>query len=145
MKMRLAIMTLLLLAGTARAENLMIVVSEADCRWLQAHTPAPDVAYVPGRDVHGRAVAPADLPGTPQLAIAERIPITLSIPLWKFLGRATPPLLSGAEVDAGTVTVDRKSGHVFYNGQPVSDPGRAELVAACRERDRRHHGGADRD
>ena len=40
-----------------------VAVSRADCQRLVAHVPAADVAYKPGVDVHGKAVASADLPG----------------------------------------------------------------------------------
>ena len=37
------------------------------------HEPAPDVAYQPGVDVHGRAVAPADLNGGSQIELPDVI------------------------------------------------------------------------
>ena len=58
-----------LLAWPAVAQQVLsplstkVVISGQDCQRLVRHVPAPDVAYKPGIDVHGKAVAPADLPG----------------------------------------------------------------------------------
>jgi len=41
-----------------------VIISTQDCQRLVRHVPAPDVAYKPGVDVHGKTVAPADLAGS---------------------------------------------------------------------------------
>lgn len=59
---------LFLAATPAIAETVDIsgqpyYVTKSDCNALVQYRQAPDVAYQPGKDVHGKAVAPADLPG----------------------------------------------------------------------------------
>jgi hypothetical protein len=51
-----------LAAPAARAET--VTVSKQDCSRLIHHQPAPNVAYQPGVDVHGKKVASADLEGS---------------------------------------------------------------------------------
>lgn len=48
-------------AQTPDAGPFTVRLSADDCQRLIPHTPAPDVAYRPGADVHGRDVAPATL------------------------------------------------------------------------------------
>ena len=61
---------LALVGGQAQAQQVLsplathVVISGQDCQRLVRHVPAPDVAYKPGVDVHGKPVAPADLPGS---------------------------------------------------------------------------------
>jgi len=119
-------------AVSSLAQGTIVVVSDSDCRWLTRHVPDADVAYVPGRDVRGRSVAPADLPGSTSLNLPREIPIALTIPLTTFLGEATPPFLADAEVTPGTVTVDRDTGAVAFNGVPVTKAGKDHLIAACK-------------
>jgi hypothetical protein len=59
-------------------------VDPALCQALVKHTPAPDVNYQPGVDVHGKPVAPADLPGS-QVQLPSAIKIPLSVQLSKVL------------------------------------------------------------
>lgn len=139
MMLRILAIALVFAAGAARADGLQVVVSDADCRWLTAHLPADDVAYQPGRDVHGGTVAPADLPGSAQVALPDTIPIYLTIPVETFLGPDASPFVAPGDVDAGVVTIDRRTGEVAYNDVPVSTPGRAWLVAACDERAKSRH------
>lgn len=109
-------------AVAAHAENIVIVEDVGACRLVEIHRPAPDVAYQPGVDVHGRPVAPADLAGSPAVVLPQDIPIDLGIPLSAFLGTETPPFLDEAEVDVGRVTVDIRTGALHYNGQRLDSP-----------------------
>lgn len=58
-------------ADTGHAQSRTVTITEADCARLVKHMPAPDVAYDGGRDVYGRAVAPADLDGGAQITLPE--------------------------------------------------------------------------
>lgn len=109
-------------AVAAHAGNIVIVEEVGACRLVEIHRPAPDVAYQPGVDVHGRKVAPADLPGSAAVVLPKTIPVDLRIPLSAFLGAETPPFLDEAEVDAGRVSVDIRTGALFYNGQRLDSP-----------------------
>jgi len=125
---------LLLPAAALAEERAAVTASEADCRWLVKHVASADVAYKPGVDVRGRKVAPADLNGGGSIDVPREIPISLLIPLRNLPVPVAPTLLNRAEIYAGTVTVDRISGKVLYNGKPVGDAGQAELAAACEAR-----------
>lgn len=107
-----------------------IAVDPAACRWVQRHEPAPDVAYTPGVDARGRAVAPADLPGSQSLALPETIEIGITVPLAERFGVPKDALYKG-EAYVGTVTV--RDGRVLFNGRPVAPAAEGELVALCRK------------
>lgn len=124
--------------GDARAPS--IVVDRAVCRALPRHVPAPDVAYQPGVDAQGRAVAPADLPpadlagsgGAADTAAAlglDRIQIDLTRDL---AGRFGIPVdsLYRTEAYIGLVTVE--NGRVTLNGNPLGPVATEELVLVCR-------------
>ena len=107
------------------------VITAADCRRLVTkHTPAPDVAYRAGIDVHGRPVAPAESGAAARIVLPDEIVIDVLIPLDEFLGDKTPPRTARAEVRVGAVTVvgDRLS----FNGQPLGDSAAAAIAAECR-------------
>ncbi len=119
--------------GAAHEKQAEVVVEASDCRWLVRHRPAADVAFEPGVDVRGRRVAPADLEGGRPIEIPRELTIALEIPLVLLGEERQLRTLSLAELDAGRVTVDRVSGRVDYNGQPLADPAREKLAAACRQ------------
>lgn len=87
------------------------------CRLWMRHEPGPDVAYRPGADIYGNAVAPADL-GAPVTAIPDviRIPVTVDL-----VGRLNQSLPQGMLLEApvGLAEIYR-DGRVLYNGQDVS-------------------------
>lgn len=122
--------------GVVRAEEIQLLISKQDCRWLSVHVPADDVAYKPGVDVRGKAVAPADLSSSTRLQLQDQILLDLNIPLGFFLGRTAAGRLADADVNAGQVSLDTSTGQVSYNGQPLSDQGRRGLAAACRAMDK---------
>lgn len=62
-------------------QPIRIVITKVDCSRLIRHVPAPDVAYQPGLDARGRAVAPADLPGSGADALPNLLPEVLEFPI----------------------------------------------------------------
>lgn len=100
--------------------------SEVICEVLEKHVPDADVAYVPGVDVHGKAVAPADLDGGSQVRLPDIIEIPLGVDLASRLGMD----YSSNELTAplGTLEV-YPDGSVLLNGRDVS----GEAVALCAE------------
>jgi hypothetical protein len=109
-------------------------VDPAFCRALVKHTPDADVAYQPGVDVHGKAVAPADLPGAPQMQLPSQIKIPLTLNLAKILNlnvSAYPynQLGTGTEAQLGTLTVE--DGKVLFNDQQISDAEQDRLAVLC--------------
>jgi len=118
--------------GSAPAQQVL-VVDNATCRQLTRHVPAPDVAYRPGVDVNGRAVAPADLPADSDLNLPRDIPIDLRIPVQSILGAASPRLTELADIRPGRLVV-QADGQVLFEGRVVGDDARDRLVALCRGR-----------
>lgn len=106
------------------------------CQALTArHRPAPDVEYVPGVDVRGRAVAPADVPGSagasPLLLERFEIPVTLDFARRMGFsgGRAGTSGQLPGNAEIGRLVID--GGRVSFNGQPLGGSSQAALAAAC--------------
>ena len=112
-----------------KADNT-IVIDTAACRWAQRHVAAADVEYRPGVDVNGRPVAPADLPGSNNVALPKEIQIGITADIAKRF-KLPPNALYAGEAYIGTVAVDTLSGKVTFNGQPIDNDAERELVALC--------------
>ncbi|HVJ40360.1 MAG TPA: hypothetical protein VM639_02635 [Dongiaceae bacterium] len=123
---------LALVVTAAPLASADIAISRRDCEYLTRYQPAPDVAYQPGVDVHGRPVAPADIGGGSQL----KLPETIYIPIEVNIGRryhipANSPLWK-ATAEIGTVAVT--GDQVTFNGQPLTSDDDAALAAMCRDK-----------
>ncbi len=106
----------------------------AFCQALIKHTPRADVAYQAGVDTKGNAVAPADVPGQPQMQIPTKINIPLTLNLAKVLNLNTSQypydqLGTGTEAQLGTITVD--GDQVLFNGKAISDTQQDNLAVLC--------------
>lgn len=121
---------LILLLAPCAALGRTVVITESNCRILERHQPRADVTYQPGVDARGKPVVPADLYTGPQIRPPDQITVNLPIPITQFLAQA-PPFLDQAEIDAGKVTVDRRTGAIFYNGQRIDSP----YVVQCDDED----------
>ncbi len=72
-------------AQGSRAEQVTVsgapvYVTKGDCMALVRHHPSVGTAYQPGTDVHGKYVAPADLPNSnPSYALSEKVQFQLKI------------------------------------------------------------------
>ncbi|CAO3401081.1 hypothetical protein [Azospirillum palustre] len=109
------------------------VIDLSLCQRLTRHVPAADVEYRPGVDVNGRAVAPADLPGSAGAQPPIPIDLPLSVDLARRMGVALPsvPYLPN---DITAVWLSVVGDRLYLNGQPI-DPGAEErLYAYCRTR-----------
>jgi len=123
MRNPLSLLIVLMIVPAALVAAPRTIVSEqGECRLVPIHKPDADVAYQPGVDVNGKAVAPADLPGSGGITLPNDITIGLRVPLADILGADTPPFLGDAGIDVGQVTVDRLTGALFYNGQRLDAP-----------------------
>jgi hypothetical protein len=120
-----AILALFLLTGSAAAQ---IRVSGTDCRRLVEHKADASVAYTPGVDVNGRAVAPADLPGGAKVQVPDEFVIPIVFYLKRGFGAPGNPTTG---VQAGQVTV--KGNTAYYNGQSLTDESQEELARLCRD------------
>lgn len=106
-----------------------VALTREDCTRLQATAPAEAVDYVPGVDVGGHPVPPADLPRgsfNPALSAAE-----IEVELGGFgrgwrLGGPRPNVI------VGRIGFDR-DGAILLNGEWLAAADRERLAAACRE------------
>ena len=111
-----------------------ITVSSSACQALTAHTPSDDVAYKPGVDVSGGAVAPADLNASGQLDLGadHEYWLPIELPLANVLSIATTDSLNvvrDSKIGVGSVTV--KDGRAFFNGEPLGDAQSNAIAAEC--------------
>lgn len=131
------LLTLLLTPGLSaaaesvvvEADALRITVTEAECRALVAHVPAPDMAYQPGTDVMGRPVAPADLPGGSAITLPDSFEIPITVDLADRYGIPADPSLFDGEVRVGMVTL--KDSRLYFNGQPLTPDDESAVAHAC--------------
>jgi hypothetical protein len=126
-------------SGESTAQVMAQGVGEVDPRLCQAlttrHRPAPDVEYIPGVDVRGRAVAPADLPGSAgaNRQTLERFEIPVTLDFAQRMGFSggrvgTSGKLPG-NAEVGRLIID--GGRVTFNGAQVGGGSEAALAAAC--------------
>lgn len=105
----------------------IVVVGKATCRALTAHQPAPDVAYKPGVDVHGKPVAPADLPSANTGQDQVRVALKRNLPV----GAAG---LGASEIVVGEVKVDLLTGKATLDDKPLEAGLQSDVMAACARR-----------
>ena len=123
----------LLAAVPARAheEQAEVIITRADCARLVEHVPAPDVAYQPGVDAYGRAVAPADLNSGAQIQAPEILRIPIEIDLFDRFGIPANPALYESDIPIGEVVY--RNGRLSFNGRPLQGDAAAELSRRCQE------------
>jgi hypothetical protein len=125
-----------LLATIATAHAASPSVDPVLCRQLVKHTPAPDVAYKAGVDIHGKKVAPADLDSNATMQIQNPITIPLTADLLTFLNIPASNFpfnkMGRTDINLGVLTVD--GDRVSYNGQPLSGEQQDKLVALCSQK-----------
>ncbi|HEX3498443.1 MAG TPA: hypothetical protein VHT04_03895 [Stellaceae bacterium] len=125
-----------LVAVPAIAQQGPIIVSSSACDSIAHINDAPGVAYTPGVDADGNAVAPADLPGggtALNQAIASA-PVKITVDLQKRFGIPANATLFQGESQIGYVTI--QDGKAYLDGQPLNVAEQGLLATACRERER---------
>lgn len=86
------------------------------------HNPSSDIHFKPGVDVHGKAVAPADL-NQPPVIVENVIKIPLTIDMAARLGRRIP---AGTELETSLGLIEiYPDGRVVYNGEDWRDQANA--------------------
>ena len=123
-KLALATVMLLPLATVAQAadptdgKSEAIAVEKMICEQLYVHTAAEDVAFKPGVDVDGNAVAPAEMPSQ---GAAITAPDYIEVPLTVDLAqRLNQPVPEGVKME-GVIGNLRlyKDGRISYNGNDI--------------------------
>ncbi len=89
--------------------------------------------YVPGIDVRGNPVAPADLGGAPRLTLPDELVLPVTPDVFTFLGRVPPRGLEQLRANVGELRIRLSDGHTTFNGQPLGPTADADLLAACRQ------------
>lgn len=109
------VVILLAMTGTSWAADQPDI--QTFCQALPNHKPEAGVNYMPGVDVHGKPVAPADLGGgVPALPDIIRVPLTIDLAQRMNLG-----LPADTEMDADVTFIDiYRDGRVDYNGQEIT-------------------------
>jgi len=116
--------------GAAVSPDGTVIVSSKACAEVVAHLPDAGVAYTPGVDVNGGAVAPADLPDSVSPIAGENFPIFMTLDLKKRFHVPESAKLFRPEATVGLIVI--QGDQVFFNGQSIA-PGEASLLAAaCR-------------
>ena len=118
-------------APAGAAEGAYLTLSENDCARLARHYPADDVTYQPGRDVRGKAVAPADLGGGSGLILPDAVVIPIEVELFERYGIPANGASFKGDLYVGEVVVDVATGRATFNGQPLASDAEAELAARC--------------
>ncbi len=125
-------------APLAAAET--VTVTREDCARLVEHVASADVAYQPGVDVNGNAVASADLDDEGRLDLAgDDIALNIGVPIFAFAGTVgdeTKFINQGGKIGnfdatAGIGAVTLRGDVVHFNGRPLSSPEAQRLAAAC--------------
>ena len=92
---------------------------------------APGADYVPGVDVRGNAVAPADL--NRPLQLPEELVLPIAPDLFARTGRTPPRGFPDMRTQIGELHIRLADGAMTFNGQKLGPAADAELVQACRD------------
>jgi hypothetical protein len=122
----------MLMSWSTMATSQTLSITGTDCTRLISHTAEADVAYKPGVDVQGRAVAPADLNPAPAIRVPDSIVFDVAADLRRFGIPNSSPLFQ-PHLGLGAIRVER-DGRAFFNGQPLESPEIAALRELCRQR-----------
>ena len=115
--------------------DLPVYVTRQDCSQLVAHHADAGVAYQPGVDVHGKYVAPADVPGPNYNILPDKVTFDLKVnPLAYGAQQSTTAggKYSNTAVPMAHIEVDLLSGAVKLNGQSLDGEQTRIVTDACR-------------
>lgn len=134
----LAALTALLLTPPALA-HAAPQIDPRLCQALVKHVPSADVAYQGGLDIHGKKVAPADLPDSPTIALPAVIAIPLTADLTTILNLppAKMPFKTGGDTGVALGSLTLEGDRVLYNGQALTQDQQDNLAVLCLQPDGR--------
>jgi hypothetical protein len=132
---KIAVLLLVFAAVPVTAEGSQtITVSPQACAAVTHQNDAPGVAYQSGVDATGKSVAPADLPGSGNAALNEKLagtPIKITVDVQRRFGIPANANLFHGRGEVGYVTV--KDGKAYLDGVPLESNEEGLLTAACRD------------
>ena len=105
--------------GAAAAAPLTVAGAGAPAACV-GHRPAPDVAFVPGRGVGGRVVAPADLAPPVPTPVDDAVAIDLELRLGDRLPGAAAIGLDRSAIPLGRIAAG--AGGATWEGRPLVPP-----------------------
>ena len=111
-----------------RLSSEKLIITDRDCRQLAQYVPSQKVNYVPGEDVYGNPVAPANLEAS---YASYTPPRSLRYDLRVLLEEDLPLSPEGS---VGFVDVDLNTGLISANGVPVDNGVWAEFLTHCSAR-----------
>jgi hypothetical protein len=114
-------------------------MSGQDCIRMTKSKPVPDANYKPGVDVHGKPVAPADLPGSAGAIQAPQvIEFDYTINPMTYGGAnslASKGLSAGnTMMSVAHVKYDMAANRFTINGQPINADDQAAITRECSKR-----------
>jgi len=114
-----------------------VYVTRSDCMALVRHHPSADATYQPGTDVHGKYVAPADLPGgNTAVALPDKVQFDLKINPMNY-GQGSQNTAANkyanTALTVARVAVDLKTGQTLLNGKPLDGDQDQYVLEACRK------------
>ena len=121
-----------LLPGNAAAADAVVTVRKSDCRLVMRHAAATGADYVPGRDVYGRPVAPADVSGSSPDILRGGLSFDITVDGLERYGVADR--FAAVEGNAHVATLALRGNQVYFNGQPLQQSEHQGMVALCRDR-----------
>lgn len=127
--MRYLLALIILCFALPAAAETITITSDA-CAYATEYQKDTGVDYQPGVDADGNAVAPADLDGQGGfMPWPQDITIPLALDLHNSLHLSNK--LTGTDALIGTV--EYKNGKLTFNGEPVNDASRTDIIAACHQ------------
>lgn len=137
------LLAFLVVVSPLAAADTIVAVTQDDCARLARHVASADVAYQPGVDVNGNAVASADLDDEGRLDLAgDDITLNIGVPIVAFSGTVSDETqftneggkIGNFDATAGIGAVTLSGGVVHFNGRWLSSPEARRLAAACGNR-----------
>lgn len=118
----------------AKPDEFRVTMTKKDCKRVVKHAPADDVAYQPGVDSRGNAVAPADIPGSQmQFDLPDDIEFDLALNPFDYGGNADlADIFSNSSTNLGTVKYSITSGKMTLNGNSLTDDQLDVIAKSCR-------------
>lgn len=137
------LLAFLVVVSPLATADTIVAVTQDDCARFARHVASADVAYQPGVDVNGNAVASADLDDEGRLDLAgDDITLNIGVPIVAFSGTVSDETqftneggkIGNFDATAGIGAVTLSGGVVHFNGRPLSSPEARRLAAACGNR-----------
>lgn len=123
-----------ILSGTMRnlMPDLTPQMTMQLCQQLRPYRPSPDLDYTAGVDARGRAVVPADLPGSTGAQVPlHQFDLPVTIETLRMMGLPTGQLLPRGDGSVGWLSLN--DGQLLFNGQPLGPTETGGVFAFCQQ------------